>query len=411
MNTVLYKDKLFTFTTDDLYIANEPSSDSIRIFLDVSKYFSLKYTQSKNLAKQRNKKYVFLGTFSTDFLNLNIIEKLNAKYAPLSAVSFDFQTLPGTPIIPADYTTEDSAYNFALTGCKTITTNSRVNRNIKKQYKHALKRLNRSMRMNDFLTSILFTQQNENKFRKAQCRHKAHRVYQIAYKRLVPFDSIYSMKVINRPLNLVAKLLCEFISVYTNDNDCDMAYALGELEKWEDCKKKYNLIRTVYALVSMHQFSMAYYTLCNFLLKHTNEQFEESYNSQYWERSFELKQSTRKFYNKQFDSFIYSLSKYTYNDIRKIDAYIDKFSSDNNPSPDKSNFYDMIRYNILSSNNNNHQLSLSKNILPNTQFIVRKLIGEYANLYAATNNNGPHTYLFSDRLNSDCFVTVKQKFM
>ena len=106
---IIYKNKLFTFSEDDLYIYRSQKSNKINVFLDISKYFDIKCLKTGNkylytCNGMRNKKYVNLGSIIVAESLVDSLHKVsNTGINLLAYIHFSYKKGLYLRIIPNDY--------------------------------------------------------------------------------------------------------------------------------------------------------------------------------------------------------------------------------------------------------------------------------------------------------------------
>lgn len=443
---IVYQDSLFTFTTDDLYIISSSSgSDSIYIYLDLSKYFNLQYHKFNNLWRQHDKSpflmhakkklLLQIGNISCpEILNIKTFSDLNIVNMPFHTVDIDYHSASSFKLIPANRVLAnfipnnfnsvhcEKKYGYTNVPIQKIKIHDRKKRtghqnmSINKRLKKLRHKLNNSD--NDLAWHSDSIEISMYKIFAKKHMNVTINSHGIVYKKAKLFKTIHSRHVIDNPLNVLSRTLYSVLYRKTNDSN-EIYWATNTILNLDDNKCKYKLIRMLFVLLSLGKYELAYKMILLTALKY-------GYMNPYIiatevhasDVKIDINMQTINIYKKKFDLLYSHIKKYTYNDLFKIDKYVsdyiskktiylknslvlnneesnikkmnitkinssNKFNALNNEL--QNNLYEQMRYEILSTKNYNGGISFKNYILPNICDSISAMFKHFARLYDITN--------------------------
>lgn len=375
-NPIIYSNDLFEIHLDDLYIYRSQKSNKINVFLDISKYFDMKYLKTGNkylytctctCNGMRNKKYVNLGSIIVAESLVDSLHKIsNTDIDILAYIHFIYKKELYLRIIPGDY---ESCLS---------------------------------------LSYATFDYQDYQDYNKSQYMHKRNNRKKIIYKKLKPFNTIYALQIIKHPLNLLLQTICYTLTQHIKKKlrPDIVGPAIRMLMAWNDCNKKYKFVKFLYTLISMHIYKEVE-MLLNKILNNPNytaPMHKVNIN-------FNISHKSKKKFGDEFDLLYAYLIKYTYNDVCKIDSYL--YNQDQKCKMFDSEFYE--KFNIVSAHVMKcWQLSMQNNIIPKIKSCIVNIFNNYEQLYnlVKPSRKQTYTYLIHTKFNDFThFIRLTPKFL
>lgn len=291
----LYNDGNISFTTDDLVF--ERNDRNIYFYLDVSRYFDVKYSviSDDGKAYYGKSKQIAIGKIASH-LPINLFQFMKREHNVSHYSAFIFEPMNNFEFFPADYISHSLYWNHLTNreySLHQYTREIRYKHNdnyrfIKRKYERLSKQ---------FVSRML----PKNEWKKPY--HKIIEKYNylidkkttVSYKKFNSFDTIYSMPVFPKPIEFIAESILH--SIYFSEAISfvdDIFYTLSE-------KKKYKLTRRLFILAMQKRYK----DISDFILN-------EKKNLYINEKTFEK-------YSKVFSELYYAISSYTFRDIQNED--------------------------------------------------------------------------------------------
>ena len=364
---VIYKDDLFTFTTDDLYISN---SNHGCVYLDISKYFNIyhlklsaynkKPSTNDNIGNQiiitnanANKlkfiqnRFIFLGQIF--IIPDKPIAASSLFYLSEYHTEYDMPTfhsiIPGD--VAADFTPPQSLFRpcdtlsyidmFQTRALERFRVTDRKKRSSHNspsipKYFHKITKQVKGLNY-DEATAF------ETHYRMAQIAYNKHfaRVYHSVYKKPKSFCTLHNLPLVNRPLD---SLLDQLFSILENHSYQDEVYTAGnEIGRHRfSYKKKYRFVRFLYILIYLKKYDNAVNLLMNIanqLRMHQQSSKQTLRQSSQKYVNVHLSKQAIEYYKRKFDLFYYQLASLTYSNLNDKPAYM----SNNKITDNSTNVY------------------------------------------------------------------------